>query len=47
MTITKRNISKRLAIGLANGLSGAMLTSLCLRWYAELREKLRRWRTAA
>jgi hypothetical protein len=38
---------KRLAISLADRLSGALLISLCLRWNAQVRRKLRRRRAAA
>lgn len=38
---------KRLAIGAADRLGGAVLITLSLRWIAQARRKLRRWRIAA
>jgi hypothetical protein len=41
------NITKRIALSAAEAWLGSILISLNLRWIAQARRSLRRWRTAA
>lgn len=41
------NIPKRIAISAAEALVGSVLISLNLRWIAQARRALRKWRAAA
>jgi len=41
------NVIKRIAVSAAEALAGSVLISLNLRWIAQARRTLRKWRNAA